>query len=49
MIKALVRLSDAQGIPVPCRFGVFLTDDRREPTTKPSGKSRDLMQATLGA
>jgi hypothetical protein len=38
MIKALVRLADAQQIPVSCRFGVFLTDDGRQPTTHPSGK-----------
>lgn len=38
MIKELVKLADAQQIPVSCRFGVFLTDDGRQPTTKPSGK-----------
>jgi len=36
MINSLVRLADAQRIPVSCRFAVFLTDDGREPTTKPS-------------
>ncbi len=36
MISSLVRLADAQQIPVSCRFAVFLTDDGRQPTTQPS-------------
>ena len=47
MIKALVRLSDAQGIREPYRFAVFLTDDRREPTTKPSGEIRGFDSRNL--
>jgi len=36
MINSLVRLADAQQIPISCRFAVFLTDDGRDPQTGPS-------------
>ena len=35
MINELVRLADAERVPIPYRFAVFLTDEGREPTSGP--------------
>ncbi len=35
MIDELVRLADAERIPIPYRFAVFLTDDPHDPKTGP--------------